>query len=233
MSFNRIVDFRFDKLNPRTTGRALPSGLLGVGEVWLFTLVAAGIFVFAAHMLNPLAFALSPIALLVILGYSYTKRFTAFSHLILGLALGIAPMGAWIGITGRMEFAPMALSAAVVFWTAGFDVIYALQDMEFDAKLGLFSIPRLLGASRALVISRLFHALAAALLAAFGVLLGLGVVYFVGVACVAALLAYEQSLVKSDDLSNINMAFFNVNGFVSIGLFIFAWIDLVVRKGLH
>ena len=233
MAFNRIVDARYDKLNPRTANRALPSGILGFGEVWLFTLAAAGAFVFAAYKLNMLAFALSPVALLVVLGYSYTKRFTSFSHLVLGLALGIAPVGAWIGITGTLGFAPIALSAAVMFWTAGFDIIYALQDIDFDSKLGLFSIPRVLGPAKALLVSRLFHAATVLLLLVYGLLLGLGVVYYIGIAVVGCLLAYEQSLIKSDDFSRADMAFFTLNGFVSIGFFVFTFIDLILRKVLH
>jgi len=232
MAFNRLVDFEYDKLNPRTANRALPTGVLSVTEVWAFTLIAAGVFVFAARMLNPLAFALSPIALLVIFGYSYTKRFTTLSHLVLGLALGIAPTGAWIAVTGRIDLAPIILSAAVVFWTAGFDIIYALQDLEFDSRLGLFSIPSALGPRKGLAISRLFHALSAFLLLVFGIVLGLGAVYYAGVALVAVLLAYEQSLVRPDDFSKVNVAFFNTNGLVSAGYFIFALVDLILRRAL-
>lgn len=230
MAFNRIVDARFDKLNPRTAGRAIPTGLLGTGEVWVFTIAASALFVLAARMLNPLAFALSPIALLVVLGYSYTKRFTSMSHLVLGLALGIAPTGAWIGVTGRLDFAPMFLSAAVMFWTAGFDIIYALQDIDFDSKLGLFSIPKALGPARALFVSRAFHVLSALLLLFFGVLLGLGVVYYIGLLMICALLVYEHSLVRPDDFSRVGVAFFNMNGFVSMGFFIFTFADLLVRR---
>ncbi len=232
MAFNRIADLRYDKLNPRTANRALPRGILSLAEVWAFTAVAAGAFVFAAWRLNPLAFALSPVALLVILGYSYTKRFTNLSHLVLGLALGIAPVGAWIGVTGRIDLAPVVLSAAVMFWTAGFDIIYALHDMEFDARMGLFSIPKALGPKKGLLVSRAFHAITVALLAAFGMLLALGTAYYVGVAFVICLLAYEQSLVRPEDFSKADIAFFNTNGFVSIGFFVFALVDLIVRKSL-
>ncbi|MHB1001398.1 MAG: UbiA-like polyprenyltransferase [Armatimonadota bacterium] len=230
MAFNRIVDIRYDKLNPRTAERALPKGILGFAEVWVFTIASSGLLIFAAWMLNPLAFALSPVALLVVLGYSYTKRFTSLSHLILGLALGIAPVGAWIAITGKIGFPSMLLSAAVIFWTAGFDIIYALQDIEFDKKLGLFSLPKTLGANRALLVSRLMHALTVVLLLAFGIILHLGIIYYLGIAIVSALLVYEQSLVKPDDLSKINMAFFNTNGLVSIGFFVFSMLDLIIRR---
>lgn len=230
MAFNRIVDIRYDRLNPRTANRALPKGILGFAEVWAFTIVSSSILVFAAWMLNSLAFALSPVALIVILGYSYTKRFTSLSHLFLGLALGIAPVGAWIAITGRIGFPSMILSAAVIFWTAGFDIIYALQDIDFDKKLGLFSLPKVLGAGKALVVSRVFHAFTVILLVLFGIILHLGAVYFIGVILVTTLLAYEQSLVKIDDLSKVNMAFFNMNGMVSIGFFVFSTLDLIIRR---
>lgn len=232
MALNRIADIHYDKINPRTASRALPKGILSLVEAWIFTILAAGVFVFAARMLNSLAFYLSPLALLVILGYSYTKRFTSLSHLVLGLALGIAPTGAWIGITGQISIVPVVLSAGVMFWTAGFDIIYALQDIEFDTRSGLFSIPRLLGPGRALLISRGFHILAVLLLCIFGVLLKLGVAYFVGVSLVAFLLAYEQHLVEPDDLSKVNIAFFNTNGFISIGYFIFTALDFMIRKVL-
>lgn len=228
MAFNRIADRHLDKINPRTADRALPSGTLKLAEVWIFTLAGVGVFILAAWMLNPLAFALSPIALLVILGYSYTKRFTNLSHLILGLALGIAPTGAWIAVTGRIDLAPLILSAAVMFWTAGFDIIYALQDIEFDRKTGLFSIPKALGESNALRVSRLFHAITAGLLAIFGGVLGLGIVYYAGVILVTAALFYEQALVKPNDLSKVDLAFFNTNGFISIGYFLFTALDLLI-----
>ena len=232
MAFNRIADLHYDKLNPRTSSRALPAGILTLTEAWAFTIIAAGIFIFAAWMLNPLAFALSPVALLVILGYSYTKRFTTLSHLVLGLALGIAPVGAWIAVTGHLGLAPIILSAVVMFWTAGFDVIYALQDLEFDDKLGLFSIPKALGPAKGLLVSRLFHGLSSLLLVGYGLVLGLGVIYYIGVGLVSLLLAYEQSLVKPNDFSKVNVAFFNINGFVSIGFFVVTAVDLAVRKGL-
>ncbi len=232
MAFNRIADITYDRLNPRTADRALPKGILSIGEVWLFTFLSAVTFVFASYMLNSLAFALSPVALLIILGYSYTKRFTSLTHLVLGLALGIAPVGAWIAVRGQFNIAPIVLSGAVMFWTAGFDIIYALQDIEFDRKQGLFSIPRFLGISRSLIVSRLFHFTAVLLLILFGVIMHLGWAYFGGTLAAAVLLAYEQSLVKPNDLSKVNVAFFNTNGFVSIGLLVFTLLDLLIRKGV-
>lgn len=232
MAFNRIADLHYDRLNPRTADRALPAGILRVGEVWAFTLVSAAVFMFAARMLNPLTFALSPVALFVILGYSYTKRFTSLSHLVLGLSLGIAPVGAWIAVTGRFDLAPIVLSGAVMLWTAGFDIIYSLHDIEFDAQHGLFSIPKALGPANGLLISRIFHGGAIGLLAIFGAMLGLGFIYWLGMLVVAMLLAYEQSLVKPDDFSKVDVAFFNTNGLVSIGFFVFTLVDLIVRRGL-
>ncbi|MCX6375445.1 MAG: putative 4-hydroxybenzoate polyprenyltransferase [Armatimonadetes bacterium] len=232
MAFNRIADLRLDKLNPRAANRALPKEMLSVAEVWAFTVVAAGLFVFAAWRLNALAFALSPVALIVILGYSYTKRYTNLSHLVLGLALGIAPVGAWIAVTGRIDIAPMILSAAVIFWTAGFDIIYALQDLDFDKRMGLYSIPKALGPAKGLLVSRTFHALTAVLLVAFGVFLHLGIAYYIGVGFAGVLLFYEQSLVKPDDFSKADVAFFNLNGFVSMGFFAFTLVDLIVRHRL-
>jgi len=232
MAFNRIADLHYDRLNPRTANRALPAGILSMAQVSIFTGFSALVFMFAAWNLNKLALSLSPVALLVILGYSYTKRFTNLSHLVLGLSLGIAPVGAWIAVTGRIELAPIILSAAVMFWTAGFDIIYALQDLDFDHKMGLFSIPKTLGPKNGLLVSRAFHAMTAVLLGVFGLVMGLGVVYYVGLALVAVALAYEQSLVKPNDFSKANVAFFNANGFVSIGFFVFTIADLLVRKNL-
>lgn len=232
MAFNRIADITYDRLNPRTADRALPRGVLSLSEVWLFTLFSAAAFVFAAYMLNPLAFALSPVALIVILGYSYTKRFTSLTHLVLGLALGIAPVGAWIAVRGQFNLAPIVLSVAVMFWTAGFDIIYALQDIEFDRAQGLFSIPRFLGIRQSLMVSRLFHFAAIILLVVFGAVMSLGGAYYIGTAAAAALLIYEQSLVKPHDISKVNVAFFNTNGLVSIGLLIFTVLDFLIRKGM-
>lgn len=230
MAFNRIADAKIDAMNPRTAERAIPKGLIGIQAAWAVTIVGAALLVLSAKMLNPLAYYLSPVALLVVLGYSYTKRFTSFSHLILGLALGIAPTGAWIAVRGRIEFAPMLLSAAVIFWTAGFDIIYSLLDVEFDKKMGLFSMPKVMGISGALKVSRLFHLFTVLLLVFFGLILKLGWVYFAGTGLAMCLLAYEQSLVKPSDLSRVNIAFFNLNGFVSIGFFIFSMVDLYLRK---
>lgn len=228
MAFNRIADAKFDAANPRTQSRALPAGLVSIGAAWVFTIISAGMLVFAARMLNPLAFALSPVALIVVLGYSYSKRFTSLSHLWLGLALGIAPVGAWIAVTGEIGFASMVLSAAVILWTAGFDIIYSLQDLEFDRKTGLFSLPSRIGPERALLVSRLFHAGMAALLVWFGLLTGRGPVYYAGAALVAVFLIYEQSIVSARDLSRVNAAFFTLNGCVSVAMLGFVAADVLL-----
>jgi 4-hydroxybenzoate polyprenyltransferase len=229
MAFNRISDRDIDAINPRTKMRALPAGLLQLRQANLFFLASCALFFVAAWMLNPLALALSPVALGVTLFYSLTKRFTPLSHFVLGLSLGIAPSAAWIGATGKLEWAIVPITAAVLFWTAGFDIIYSLQDEEFDREHGLRSLPETIGKPRALAVSRLCHVLAIGFLALGGWMVGAGPVYYAGVAASAALLAYEQSLVKPNDLSRVNLAFFTLNGFVSIGVFVFALLDRLVR----
>ena len=229
MAFNRLVDFRFDAANPRTASRALPAGALTAAQVRMFTLASVAIFITAAFELNPLCLLLSPLALAALLGYSYTKRFTPLCHLALGFAIGIAPIGAWIAVTGRLELIPALLGAAVMLWIGGFDIVYALQDVEFDRQFGLFSLPRIIGKQRALFVSRVMHATMLALLVTVGVVSGLHIVYFAGVALVAALIAYEQSIVSPDDLSRVNVAFFTLNGWVSISLFAFVVLDRIVR----
>lgn len=227
MAFNRLVDRQYDALNPRTAMRAIPAGLLSVPQVTAFTVVASALLVFAAYMLNPLALALSPVALLLALGYSYTKRFTAFSHLFLGLAMAVAPVGAWIAITGRIDPPALWLGGAVVFWLFGFDILYALQDAEFDRANGLHSMPALLGPAGALVVSRISHAVMVGLLVMAGLSAHLGAVYFAAVLLAAAIVAWEQSLVKPNDLSRLNLAFFTLNGYLSAGLFLLTLADLL------
>ena len=226
MGFNRLADQALDARNPRTSGRELPRGLVSRREVWLFVAASALALVGAAAMLNPLCLALSPVALLVVLGYSYTKRFTSLSHLALGLALAIAPVGAWLAVRGRFGLPPLVLALGVLFWVAGFDTIYACQDVEFDRREGLFSLPARLGAGPALVVARGLHVASVVLLAALYVLVPLHPVYLVGVAAVAALLVYEHSLVSADDLSRVDAAFFAVNGWISIGYLAFTLLAL-------
>jgi 4-hydroxybenzoate polyprenyltransferase len=217
MGFNRLADQAIDAKNPRTAGRELPQGLLGRAEVWAFVLLSAAALVLAAWRLNPLCLALSPVALLVVFGYSYAKRFTSLSHVVLGLALGIAPVGAWIAIRGTFDTVPVVLALAVLFWVAGFDVIYACQDADFDCQEGLFSLPARLGIARALWVARGFHAAAVLLLSGVAFLMPLGGVYWLGVGFVLVLLVYEHSLVSADDLSKVDAAFFAVNGWISVG----------------
>ena len=229
MAFNRLVDREYDARNPRTASRALPAGLLSVPQVALFTVVSAALLVFAAYALNPLALLLSPVALLLALGYSYTKRFTAFSHFFLGLALAVAPVGAWIAVTGRIEPPALWLGGAVVCWLFGFDILYALQDTEFDRANGLHSMPAKIGNVHALLVSRLSHLVMIALLVMVGVSAGLGIVYYCAVGIVAILITYEQSLVQADDLSKLNLAFFTLNGYISVGLFLLTLVDVLIR----
>ena len=216
MSFNRLVDARIDAANPRTAARAVPAGALSRRFMVIATLLSLGGFVACAGWINELALRLAPIAIAVLLGYSWTKRFTSLSHLVLGAALGLSPVGAWVAVRAELAMLPAILGAAVLFWTAGFDVIYACQDRSFDSTSGLRSIPVRFGIARALWLSRAFHALAVALLGSAGALGGHGWPFAIGVAGVAALLVYEQSLVRPDDLSRVGVAFFTLNGAVSV-----------------
>jgi 4-hydroxybenzoate polyprenyltransferase len=228
MAFNRIADRDIDALNPRTRMRAIPAGLLHLTQVSVFFYGSLAIFLAAAALLNPLALALSPLALLFTLGYSRTKRFTWLCHYVLGFSLAIAPAAAWIGVTGALDPAILPLVGGVMLWTAGFDIIYALQDDDFDRENGLFSIPQTFGRRRALAISRGSH-LGAILLFALAVYaVGGGIWAWLGVVFAAVLLGYEQSLVKPDDLSKVNMAFFTLNGFVSLGVFGFMLLDVLL-----
>ena len=227
MGFNRLADQAIDARNPRTASRELPRGVLSRGEAWVFVSISTVVFVLAAALLNPLCLALSPVALLIVFGYSYTKRFTAASQLVLGLSLAVAPVGAWLAIRGRFEGVPLVLGAAVVLWVAGFDTVYACQDAEFDRREGLHSIPARLGVKRALLLARALHVGAILLLVSLFPLAPLHPLYLAGVAVVAGLLAWEHTLVRPDDLSRVMQAF-NLNGWVSLGYFAFtaaaAWL---------
>jgi 4-hydroxybenzoate polyprenyltransferase len=226
MSFNRLADLDLDRENPRTADRALVTGALSTRQLWTLLLAAAAAYFLAAGMLNRLCLALSPFALAVLLGYSYTKRFTVWSHWILGLSLGLAPVGAWIAIRGRVEIAPIVLCLAVTTWTAGFDIIYACQDIAFDREHRLFSLPARWGARQALVISSLNHLLTVWLLVLFGSLTGMGWLYFAGVVLLVPVLWYEHHVVQPDDLSRAELASFIANGLFSIVLFLFAAADV-------
>jgi 4-hydroxybenzoate polyprenyltransferase len=229
MAFNRLADASIDAANPRTSVRALPAGLLTPSFVGAFVLISCAIFVLAASQLNRLTLMLSPVALAVVLIYSYSKRVTRWSHLLLGFALGIAPAAAWIAVRGSLDPRILLLTAAVTFWVGGFDVIYACQDYDFDRSHRLHSLPRHLGIQAALWVARFFHVVMLALLVTLVLVFGLGKLAVVGVIAVAALLAYEHSLVRHDDLSKLNAAFFTMNGVISVVFFVFIGADLLLR----
>ncbi|MGB7926064.1 MAG: UbiA-like polyprenyltransferase [Pyrinomonadaceae bacterium] len=221
MAFNRIADHEYDAANPRTRGRAIPAGALSVGFAWGFTIASAALFFVAAAMLNRLTLLLAPVALASVMLYSYTKRWTSLSHLVLGWCLSIAPTGAWIAVRGAIDSpVPLLLSTVVLLWTAGFDVLYACQDYDFDRRAGLRSIPERVGIGRALWISRMFHAEAFATLVALYFITGLGALALAGVVATGALLVYQHTLVRADDLGRLNAAFFTTNAFVSVILFL-------------
>ncbi|HZU32149.1 MAG TPA: UbiA-like polyprenyltransferase [Candidatus Angelobacter sp.] len=230
MAFNRIADARIDAANPRTAMRAIPAGALSMKFAVTFVVVASALFIFGAAQLNHLALYLSPVALAVVLLYSYTKRFTRWSHLVLGFALGIAPAAAWIGVRGSLDPRILLLTAIVTFWVGGFDVLYACQDIEFDRANALNSIPQSLGIPRALVVARVLHLLMLGLLVALVVVFGLGKLAMMGVAVVALLLFYEHSLVSAEDLSKLNAAFFTMNGVIAVVFFAFVAADLLLRS---
>ena len=228
MAFNRLADAEIDSENPRTAMRAIPAGLITKAAVWVFTLVSAGLLVVAAWRLNPLAFALSPVALAVIMGYSYTKRFTSLSHFWLGLALSISPVGAWIAIKGQFAWTPIVLCCVVLLWTAGFDIIYACQDVNFDRKHGLHSIPARIGIRWALWLSSTLHVVAVLLLVVIPFLTELGLFYYIGVGIVVCIFVYEHAIVKHNDLSRVNLAFFTLNGMISLVLMVLSIADILI-----
>ncbi len=231
MGFNRFVDAEIDAENPRTQGREIPSGQIGKPAVAAFTLGSAALFVFAAARLNPVALVLSPVVLVVLCGYSYTKRFTPASHFVLGLALGLAPVGAWVAILGTESLPgiaiPITLGTAVLLWVAGFDILYACLDIDFDRKRGLHSVPRHLGVKRSLRLAAALHAGMVLLLVAVAFLAGAAPAFLLGIAAVAGLLIHEHRLVRPDDLSKMNQAFFTVNSIVGLLLLAAVVIDLV------
>ena len=230
MAFNRLLDADIDGRNPRTRTRHIPAGMLSATFAWAFVAAASLVFLLAARLLNPLCLKLAPLALGTVFFYSFTKRFTALSHLVLGLSLGIAPAAAWIAVRGSLDPRILLLTAAVMLWTAGFDIIYSCQDFEFDVEEGLFSYPRAFGIAGALRISRVFHVAMLVCLAALVYVFRLGPISLAGIAAVAGLLAYEHSLVKADDLSRVNAAFFTVNGYVSVLFFGFWAADILLRR---
>jgi 4-hydroxybenzoate polyprenyltransferase len=229
MGFNRWADREIDAKNPRTNTRALPQRLVSPGQVIVFIALSSAVLVFAAYKLNPLCFYLSPLALGIVFLYSYTKRFTFLAHAFLGLGISGAPLGAWIAVTGRFETPAFVLALAVLFWLLGFDVLYALQDIDFDRKAGLHSIPQRFGIGRSLWVSRLSHAVTMAALFWMAPLLSLGWYYIAGVFISLCLIVYEHTLVKEDDLSKLDFAFFNMNGYISVTIFFFTLLDVLLR----
>ncbi len=221
MTMNRIADLRYDKENPRTKQRALATGALSVSFAWMFTLIAIAVFLLSSWELNKLALELSPVALLILFFYSFTKRFTNWSHLFLGFALGISPAAAWIAITGGLDLRMLILCAAVTLWVAGFDVLYACQDIDYDREAGLFSVPKKFGIVNALLIARVMHVGVVLLLSWLAWSFALPWPAWAGIAVVAALLTYEHSLVKADDLSKLDAAFFAMNGYISMSFLLF------------
>ena len=225
MGMNRIVDRKIDSANPRTRGREIPRGAIGVFEAVLLVIVSFVFFAYAAYMLNPLCLKLSPLAIAVLIAYSYTKRFTWMSHFVLGLAISAAPLGAWMAVKGSFDIEIIPLSIAVIFWLAGFDVLYALQDIDFDTTYGLYSMPKRFGVRKSIYFSRIFHMTSFFLLVTNGMIFKLGGVYWTGMFLTAGLFLYEHSLIREDDLSKLDFAFFNMNGYISLTVFIFTLMD--------
>ncbi|WP_258360292.1 UbiA-like polyprenyltransferase [Moorella sulfitireducens (nom. illeg.)] len=229
MSLNRLIDRHIDALNPRTAGRALPRGLLSVAEVWLYTLLSFGLLFYAALQLNWLCVKLLPIAVFILVIYSYTKRWTWACHLVLGLADALAPVGAWVAMRAAVEMPAVVLGLGMGSWVAGFDIIYACQDYDFDRQHRIHSIPARFGKARALIVARGLHAFAVLMLAGVGLLLHLGTIYFLGVILAAAILTYEHRIVSPEDLSRLNLAFLNLNGYLSVLMFVFTFLALTWR----
>jgi 4-hydroxybenzoate polyprenyltransferase len=228
MGMNRIIDRTIDAANPRTRAREVASGKISLRSALLFSLFSFALLVLAAGMLNPLCLKLSPLAIAIVVFYSYTKRFTWVSHFVLGAALALAPLGAWIAIRGTFDAGVLPLVLAVAFWLPGFDVLYALQDMEFDRSYGLYSIPSRFGTKASLVLARALHGLALLCLYITGAVFGLGLFYWLGMLVVTGLFVYEHSIVRADDLSRLDMAFFNMNGYISVAVFVFTFLDYVL-----
>jgi len=239
MSLNRLIDRHIDARNPRTANRAIPRGMLSVTEVWLYVAVSWALLLISAWQLNPLdqtvplTVKLMPIAVLILTAYSYTKRFTWLCHIVLGISLALAPMGSWVGITGRLELPAFLLGFVVLTWVSGFDVIYACQDYEFDRKEGIHSIPAAFGLKNALIISAILHLLTVLFLTWVGLVLNMGYFFWLGVLVAGAILIYEHALVSPTDISRLDAAFFNMNGVLSVLVFLFAFADIVFRGKLN
>jgi 4-hydroxybenzoate polyprenyltransferase len=231
MGFNRLIDAEIDARNPRTSGRAIPAGLLGKGSVTVFIVISSMLFVFASFRLNSLCFYLSPPALVLLALYSYCKRFTSLSHLVLGACLAAAPVGAWIAITGTLEAPAILLGVGVLFWVAGFDILYALQDLDFDRSAGLFSRPAKLGITGSLRMARLFHLVLPVVLISLYYMLDLGALFLCGLLAATLMLGYEHWLLRDADLTRLDNAFFTMNGYISLAIFIFTLGDVLWRQG--
>ena len=229
MAFNRFLDRNFDAKNPRTAIREIPSGLISANSALVFTFIASFLFIITCYFINRICFFLSPVALLVVLGYSYTKRFTPLCHLILGLGLSLAPIGAYLAVTGHFSLLPILFSLSVIFWVSGFDIIYALQDEDFDKSQNLYSMPAWLGKSKALRVSELFHVLSALAIITAAIVGRFGWLYWIGVAVFSGMLIYQHSIVKPNDLKKVNLAFMTANGIASVIFALFVIADLFLK----
>ena len=229
MAMNRLIDAEIDARNPRTAVRAIPAGLIGKGLTFIFIVASIGVLLFSAYMLNPLCLKLSPIALFFLLLYSYCKRFTALAHVVLGICLAAAPIGAWVAIRGTIDAPALVLGGVVLFWVAGFDILYALQDLEFDRSAGLHSIPVLLGVKGSLWAARISHLIMIGLLFTLFVLMHLGTLFLVGILVAVAMLLYEHLLLKDGNLEKLDAAFFNMNGYISVAIVLFTAADVLTR----
>jgi 4-hydroxybenzoate polyprenyltransferase len=228
MGLNRLLDARIDAQNPRTASRHIPAGRISLAEAWAFVAGSTALLLLAAWMLNPLCFFLAPVALGLFVLYAYCKRFTALAHVVLGVCLAGAPIGAWIALRGDLQWPILALGLAVLFWVAGFDIFYALQDLDFDRSAGLHSIPVKLGEKHAILLAKIFHGVMVALLLTLPLGLPLSWLYYAGIAVISGLIAYEHQLVKPGDLSKLDAAFFNMNGYISVTIFLFTLADVLV-----
>jgi 4-hydroxybenzoate polyprenyltransferase len=229
MAMNRLIDAKIDARNPRTANRAIPAGLIGNGITLFFIIMATALMLFSAAMLNPLCLKLSPIALFFLILYSYCKRFTSFAHLVLGICLAAAPIGAWVAIRGSIDPPALLLGGVVLFWVAGFDILYALQDLEFDRTAGLHSIPVMLGVSGSLRTARIFHTIMIALLFSLFNIMHLGTLFAAGILLAAILLLYEHWLLRNGDLTRLDAAFFNMNGYISVAVLLFTFAEVFAR----
>lgn len=228
MGFNRVADAKIDARNPRTENRDIPAGRISVAEASLYVVISFAVYFFAAYMLNPFCFYMSPVPFIVFILYSYTKRFTFLCHIVLGVALGIAPIGAWAAVTGSVNAGIVLLGLAVLFWVSGFDIVYACQDIDFDRDEGLFSIPRYLGLRNSMYLARIFHAIAFAVFFYTWIYFDLGYIYLIGILITGGFMIYQHSIIKPEDLSRLDMAFFNLNAYISLSICVFTFLDVMI-----